>query len=306
MARRVRPGGGRVLLIGLIALGLSGCLFEAAPPTPPTPTPTPSPVPTPTPEVQRRITLPTPAPSPTPAPTPIPNCAGPGKSSTSTASRSATASSWRTPTAATGGCWWRDRTAPWSGCTPSEDGSRIWAHPAVEYVFVCDGRRDSSASAPNANRRRPSPRQGRARRREERAGSAMGTRKRVVHERTEDWAQLRLLLKWPEQVVYELGQWSSSGRPPANGRTRPARPSGPSTARPTGSTSAGCSGSASKRDPAADPRGLPPPIRQRVDLRAEVPGLSLREIADICAVQLGRRPPTTPSGRCSPPGRPRP
>lgn len=32
----------------------------------------------------------------------------------------------------------------------------------------------------------------------------MAKRKRAVHERTEDWARLRLLLKWPEQIVYEL------------------------------------------------------------------------------------------------------
>ncbi len=29
----------------------------------------------------------------------------------------------------------------------------------------------------------------------------MSKRKRAIHERTDDWAQLRLLLQWPEQVT---------------------------------------------------------------------------------------------------------
>ncbi len=32
----------------------------------------------------------------------------------------------------------------------------------------------------------------------------MPKRKRVVHERTENWLRLRQHLKWPEQVLYEL------------------------------------------------------------------------------------------------------
>ncbi len=32
----------------------------------------------------------------------------------------------------------------------------------------------------------------------------MPKRKRVVHERTEDWTELQRRLKWPEQVIYEL------------------------------------------------------------------------------------------------------
>ncbi len=48
---------------------------------------------------------------------------------------------------------------------------------------------------------------------------------------------------------------------------------------------------AQKRQPTEDPRSLPPPMRQLiVDLRAEVPHMSLREIAEICQVRYGRRP----------------
>ncbi len=122
----------------------------------------------------------------------------------------------------------------------------------------------------------------------------MSKRKRTVHERTDDWAQLRLLLKWPEQVVYELirpvvifGE-TASARARATGeqeRTIDRRAdrfdrAGLPSLFPT-----------ERRGPVDDPRGLPPPMRQRiVDLRAEVPGMSLREIADVCEVEFGRRP----------------
>ncbi len=122
----------------------------------------------------------------------------------------------------------------------------------------------------------------------------MAKRKRAVHERTEEWAQLRLLLKWPEQVVYELI------RPVVIfGETAGAR------ARATGEQERTIDRRADRfdreglpglyrqerREPVEDPRGLPPPMRQRiVDLRAEVPSMSLREIADVCDVEFGRRP----------------
>jgi len=122
----------------------------------------------------------------------------------------------------------------------------------------------------------------------------MSKRKRASHERTDDWAQLRLLLQWPEQVM------SALIRPVVIfGETAGAR------ARATGEQErtvdrradrfdrAGLPGLCAKqrREPVEDPRGLPPPMRQRiVDLRAEVPGMSLREIAAACDIQCGRRP----------------
>jgi transposase len=46
-----------------------------------------------------------------------------------------------------------------------------------------------------------------------------------------------------------------------------------------------------RREPVEDPRSLSPPTRQLiVDLRAEMPGISLREIAEVCYVRFGRRP----------------
>ncbi len=122
----------------------------------------------------------------------------------------------------------------------------------------------------------------------------MAKRKRAVHERTDDWAQLRRLLKWPDQVVYELI------RPVVVfGETAGERAQATGASERTIDRQAdrfderGMLGllPAPRREPAEDPRGLPPPMRQRiVDLRAEVPGMSLHEIADVCETQFGRRP----------------
>ena len=122
----------------------------------------------------------------------------------------------------------------------------------------------------------------------------MPTSKRRCLEPTEDWSQLRLRLRWPEQVAYELIH-------PVvlNGETAQER------ARQTGENrrtidrkadrfdQQGMLGlfPAQKSQTTEDPRSLPPPMRQLiVDLHAEVPGMSLREIAEICQVRYGRRP----------------
>lgn len=118
--------------------------------------------------------------------------------------------------------------------------------------------------------------------------------KREVYERTEDWTQLQLRLKWPEQVVYEMI------RPVVIfGETAGER------ARVTGAQARTISRQADRFDRAGmrsllpaerqslheDPRSLPPPMRQLiVNLHAEMPSMSLREIALVCAVQFGRRP----------------
>lgn len=122
----------------------------------------------------------------------------------------------------------------------------------------------------------------------------MPSTKRERIEPVETWAQLRLLLRWPEQVAYELV------RPVVlHGETASDR------ARATGEHARTIDRKADRFDregvlglfprgragPAADPRSLPPPMRQLiVDLHAEVPAMSLREIADVCRVRYGRRP----------------
>ncbi len=122
----------------------------------------------------------------------------------------------------------------------------------------------------------------------------MKSRKRAVRERTEEWSQLRLLMKWPEQVAYQLI------RPVVLfGETAGER------ARQTGEHARTIDRNADRFDrqgmlglfpkgrgePREDPRSLPPPMRQLIaDLRAEVPYMSLREIAEVCHVKFNRRP----------------
>ncbi len=132
----------------------------------------------------------------------------------------------------------------------------------------------------------------------------MPKRKRVVQERTETWLRLRRHLKWPEHVLYEL--------------VRPVVVFGEMAAdraRATGATertidraadrfdAAGMRGLLPSDRPAAqdgDLRTLAPPIRQRiVNLRAEVPSMSLREIALIGDCSSGAARPIIRSNGCS-------
>ncbi len=69
----------------------------------------------------------------------------------------------------------------------------------------------------------------------------MPTNKRERIDPTEDWGQLRLRLKWPEQLAYELVRpvvlWGETAGERAK---ETARTSAPSTARPTASMGKGC------------------------------------------------------------------
>lgn len=122
----------------------------------------------------------------------------------------------------------------------------------------------------------------------------MSKRKRAIHARTDDWAQLRRLLQWPEQVMYALIRPVVIFGETAGERARATGEQERTVDRRAERFDrAGLPGLCAKqrREPVEDPRGLPPPLRQRiVDLRAEVPGMSLREIAAACAIQCGRRP----------------
>ncbi len=121
----------------------------------------------------------------------------------------------------------------------------------------------------------------------------MPKRKRVVHERTEDWTELQRRLKWPEQVIYELirpvvvfGKLASERAHATGAHER------------TIDRKADAFDHAGMRSlmPAVRPvsdefRTLSPPLRQLiVNLHAEAPHMSLREIALVCEVQFGRRP----------------
>ncbi len=115
-------------------------------------------------------------------------------------------------------------------------------------------------------------------------------------EPTQDWQQLRPLLKDPAQITYEII------RPVLLFGTNPKE-----RASETGLSARTIyyranlfdqAGMASLLPPALPPpvpkldkRTLPPPMRQAlVDLKAEYPALKIHELATICFVQFGRRP----------------
>ena len=121
----------------------------------------------------------------------------------------------------------------------------------------------------------------------------MPKRKRAVHERTEDWTALQRRLKWPEQVIYELirpvvvfGETASERAHATGAHERTI------DRKADAFDQAGMRGLMPTVRPASDElRTLSPPLRQLiVNLHAEAPHMSLREIALVCEVQFGRRP----------------
>jgi hypothetical protein len=102
-----------------------------------------------------------------------------------------------------------------------------------------------------------------------------------------------LRLHWPEQVAYELIRPVVLYGETAGERARQTGEHARTIARKADRfDQQGMLGLFPKqREPVEDPRSLPPPMRQLiVDLGAEVPGISLREIAEICHIRHGRRP----------------
>jgi putative transposase len=108
---------------------------------------------------------------------------------------------------------------------------------------------------------------------------------------TEQWGQLELLLKWPEQRVYEL--------------IRPIVVFGGSVAERARETGAASERTLRRKSDRFDEEDMPslfgsepakyqrlPPAMRRliVDRKAEYPAFSLGEIARICYVAFGRRP----------------
>src|SRR3712207_4605409 len=110
-------------------------------------------------------------------------------------------------------------------------------------------------------------------------------RRRERVEATEEWGQLELLLKWPEQREYEL--------------IRPIVVFGGSVAKRAGETGAASESTLRRRSNRLDEESMPslfgsepakyqriPPAMRRliVDRKAEYPAFSLGEIARICYV----------------------
>src|SRR5215208_7508206 len=117
------------------------------------------------------------------------------------------------------------------------------------------------------------------------------SRRRRRVEPTDDWEQLLLLTRWPEQVRYELIRPVVLFGESAAERARETEAASERTLRrKIGRFEAEGMESLFDAEPAKR-RELPPAIRRLVvDLKAEYPHLNTNEIAGICYVRFGRRP----------------
>src|SRR6478752_2603043 len=113
-------------------------------------------------------------------------------------------------------------------------------------------------------------------------------------EPTDDWQQLQLRLKWPEQKLYELIRpvvvWGRSATQRAAETASPPRTLAHQAARfdARGMLSLFATPPDAKE---LHWRELPRPMQQLIiDLRAQHAAFRPNEIATICFVQFGRRP----------------
>src|SRR5947209_6620727 len=111
---------------------------------------------------------------------------------------------------------------------------------------------------------------------------------------TDDWQQLRLLLQWPEQVLYELIRPVVLFGRSAGERAKETGAAARTLHRKADRFDAHGMASlfADFREPKQqDRRMLPPPLRQLiVDRKTEYPAFTPHELATLCYVTSGRRP----------------
>jgi putative transposase len=120
-------------------------------------------------------------------------------------------------------------------------------------------------------------------------------RKRVQREHTEDWQTIQQYTFWPEQTAYELLRPVVLFGDPAiqraqeTGEPRTSLERKADTFDEQGMVS--LFASRPRKQPQETARSLPPDMRQLiVDLRVEMPNMSIREIAEICDTRFHRRP----------------
>ena len=119
--------------------------------------------------------------------------------------------------------------------------------------------------------------------------------KRVRRERTDEWASIQQRTLWPEQELYEqirplllFGETAGERAKETGAAARTLSRKADEFER-YGMQSLFSSGEAGGER--ATSKTLPPEIRQLiVDLHAELPTMSWREIAEICYIRYGRRP----------------
>ena len=123
----------------------------------------------------------------------------------------------------------------------------------------------------------------------------MPKRKRVQREHTEDWQTIQQYTLWPEQTAYELLRPIVLFGDPATQRAKETGEPHPTLERKADAFDeqgmVSFFASRPRKQPQETARSLPPDMRQLiVDLRVELPTMSLREIAEICEARFHRRP----------------
>jgi putative transposase len=120
-------------------------------------------------------------------------------------------------------------------------------------------------------------------------------RKRVQREHTEDWQTIQQYTIWPEQTAYELLRPVVLFGDPATKRAEETGEPRTSLERKADAFDeqgmVNFFASRPRKQPQETARSLPPDMRQLiVDLRVEMPNMSIREIAEICDTRFQRRP----------------
>jgi len=123
----------------------------------------------------------------------------------------------------------------------------------------------------------------------------MPKRKRVQREHTEDWPTIQQYTLWPEQTAYELLRPIVLFGDPAVQRAQETGKARSTLERKADAFDeqgmVSFFASRPRKQPQETARNLPPDMRQLiVDLRVEMPTMSLREIAEICEARFDRKP----------------
>jgi transposase len=118
--------------------------------------------------------------------------------------------------------------------------------------------------------------------------------RQVVRARTENWSQIQQYSLWPEQVEYELIRQCVLFNESADQRARETGIPALTISRRVKRFREEGMLSLFDQEPARTPdpeRSLPDEMRQLiVNLRAEVPTMSLREMTQVCFMRFGRQP----------------
>src|SRR5947208_11235604 len=124
---------------------------------------------------------------------------------------------------------------------------------------------------------------------------AVPKNKQVQREHTEDWQTIQQYTLWPEQTAYELLRPIVLFGDPATQREKETGEPRPTLERKADAFDeqgmVSLFASRPRKQPQETARSLPPDMRQLiVDLRVELPTMSLREIAEVCEARFQRRP----------------